>query len=471
MATNNKKFNIKNGLSIGGASGIIDVIDAQGNWIGPNGIGATGVQGSSGIQGASGATGLTGATGIQGASGTQSIAYNSAYTAQFGPLTGATGATGSVQILGSLQVGTGATGATGSISATSTISSTFSPSNTVAALELSGTPNSTSGGKVGVLAVGSDFTASDKNIMASFVQNINDYTQIIVQNPNAGTVASADFVVNNDNTTGSGTYGDFGINSSLFSGTGSFALANATYFYSNGGDLVLGTNTANIVRFVINNSATDVGSITSTGLNMLALGATGVNTVNLNTQTLQVGTGATGATGSITASGTITSNRQIVTTNLGAGTITSGTGATGATGVIAASNTITAPNFTAGAGSTGATGTFNDALGEMRTIPQNSQSGATTYTLVASDAGKHIYVTGTGGVTMPVSVFSPGQAITIVNNTAASITITAPSAGTMYLAGTATTGNRTLAQRGIATVLYVVGGATPTVMASGAGLT
>ncbi|MFM8270132.1 MAG: hypothetical protein ACKN9V_08090, partial [Pseudomonadota bacterium] len=302
--------------------------------------------------------------------------------------------------------------------------------------------------------------------------NINDYTQIIVQNPNAGAAASADFVVNNDNTTGAGVYGDFGINSSAYSGTGSFTLANATYLYSNGGDFVLGTNTNNIVRFVINNSATDIGTITSTGLNAIALGATGVNTVNLNAQTIQSGTGATGATGSITASGTISSNREIVTTTLSAGTINVGTGATGATGVIAASNTITAPNFTTTGGATGATGTFNDALGEMRTIPQNTQGASgVVYTLVASDAGKHIQVTGTTTVNMPISVFSPGQATTIVNNTAASISITGATGVTMYLAGTATTGTRTLAQRGLATALYVVGGGTPTVVISGGGLT
>ena len=124
------------------------------------------------------------------------------------------------------------------------IASATAPTNTVPALSLTGTPNNAAGGKTGVLGVGTNFTASDKNIMASFVQNINDYTQIVVQNPNSGASASADFVVNNDNTTGSGTYGDFGINSSAYSGTGSLGLANATYLYSNGGDLAIGTNGA-----------------------------------------------------------------------------------------------------------------------------------------------------------------------------------------------------------------------------------
>ena len=66
MATENKSFVVKNGLSVGGASGIIQVIDDQGNWTGPNGIGATGASGVQGIQGPEGATGLTGLTGATG---------------------------------------------------------------------------------------------------------------------------------------------------------------------------------------------------------------------------------------------------------------------------------------------------------------------------------------------------------------------------------------------------------------------
>lgn len=150
------------------------------------------------------------------------------------------------------------------------ISSATAPTNTVPALHLTGTPNNAAGAKTGVLAVGPNFTASDKNIMASLVQDINDYTQLVLQNTNAGSSASADIVVNNDDTTGSGTYGDFGINSSTFSGSGAFSLPNATYLYSNGGDLVLGTNTANAIRFVANNSTSDVATFSSGGILTLA---------------------------------------------------------------------------------------------------------------------------------------------------------------------------------------------------------
>jgi hypothetical protein len=93
----------------------------------------------------------------------------------------------------------------------------------------------------------------------------------------------------------------------------------------------------------------------------------------------------------------------------------------------------------------------SDAVGELRTIVQNSK--ATSYSLLATDAGKHIYTD--SGVTVPSGVFSVGQAVSIVNNSTSSITITQGGSVTMYLAGTSTTGNRTLAQKGLATVLCV----------------
>lgn len=163
------------------------------------------------------------------------------------------------------------------------ISSATAPTTTVPALALTGAPNGASGGKTGVLAIGPNFSASDKNILATYVQDINDYTQIIVQNPNAGTSASADIVVNNDNTTGAGVYGDFGINSSNYVGSGPFSLPDATYLYSNGGDLVIGTNTANAIRFVANAGASDVATFSSGGILSLAT-------------PLAIGSGGTGKT-------------------------------------------------------------------------------------------------------------------------------------------------------------------------------
>ena len=105
-----------------------------------------------------------------------------------------------------------------------------------------------------------------------------------------------------------------------------------------------------------------------------------------------------------------------------------------------------------------------DSKGEIRSLPQNAQSSG--YTLVLADAGKHISIT-TGGVTVPAGVFAIGDSITIYNNSASNQTITT-SAVTCYLVGTATTGARTLAQRGLATLICV---ATNTFVITGGGLT
>jgi len=99
------------------------------------------------------------------------------------------------------------------------------------------------------------------------------------------------------------------------------------------------------------------------------------------------------------------------------------------------------------------TGTVTDSKGDVRKIPQNWKTAA--YTLVASDSGKHIATN--SGVTIPASVFpsSGGDAITILNHGTSDITITQGSGVTMYNAADASTGNRTLAQKGVATLLFI----------------
>lgn len=113
-------------------------------------------------------------------------------------------------------------------------------------------------------------------------------------------------------------------------------------------------------------------------------------------------------------------------------------------------------------------GNIKDTLGPVRAAPIQTKTGA--YVVAATDAGTTIYIS-TGGVTIRRSVLSAGDMITIVNNSVSNQIIAAGVDVTFRLAGTATTGERTLAQYGMATFLCVVGGATPTFHCSGAGLT
>ena len=115
-----------------------------------------------------------------------------------------------------------------------------------------------------------------------------------------------------------------------------------------------------------------------------------------------------------------------------------------------------------GTGAATFAGDVSDSKGNVRSIPQNTQGS--TYTLVAADAGKHILASGT--VTVPDSVFAAGDAVTIVNNTASDLTIT-KTITTMYMSTDGTSANRTLATRGMATILFASG---TVAYISGAGL-
>jgi hypothetical protein len=121
-------------------------------------------------------------------------------------------------------------------------------------------------------------------------------------------------------------------------------------------------------------------------------------------------------------------------------------------------------------GSAGNTGFYNGGNNDVwiaeggsgnpvgyRNIPQNSQSG--NYTAVLADSGKHLFHPNGGGAgdtfTIPAnaSVAYPiGTVLTFVNRDSNSISI-AITSDTMVLAGTTSTGTRTLAQNGIATAI------------------
>lgn len=102
-------------------------------------------------------------------------------------------------------------------------------------------------------------------------------------------------------------------------------------------------------------------------------------------------------------------------------------------------------------------------------VPQNSQG--TGYTTVLSDSGKHLYFSA-GSATITIAAngtvaYPLGTVLTFINMNASSCSI-AISTDTMYLAGTGSTGTRTLAQYGMATAIKT---ATTTWLISGSGLT
>jgi hypothetical protein len=88
--------------------------------------------------------------------------------------------------------------------------------------------------------------------IAQFLTNLNNYTQFSLQNLNAGTLASADFVITADNGNDTTNYSDMGVASSGHNDpTHSVVLPNDGYYYINGGNLIIGTQTAaKIIKFI-----------------------------------------------------------------------------------------------------------------------------------------------------------------------------------------------------------------------------
>ena len=149
--------------------------------------------------------------------------------------------------------------------------------------------------------------------------------------------------------------------------------------------------------------------------------------------------------------------------------------ATGSTLTITDGKTLAASStITLAAVSDSQTYTFPAAtanVGYME-VPQNSQSAA--YTTVLADKGKHIFhpsgdanartftIDSNANVPYPV-----GTVIAFVNMTSQVVTISITT-DTMYLAGTGTTGSRSLAQYGIANALKMT---STTWLITGSGLT
>ena len=103
---------------------------------------------------------------------------------------------------------------------------------------------------------------TDTGILGAWSSSSNSYNQIVVQNKNSGSAASAELAVYNNAGTATTNYLSAGINSSGYTGTGAFNAAGAGFVATGSTDLAVGTFGANKIHFVSGlSNATDAMTI------------------------------------------------------------------------------------------------------------------------------------------------------------------------------------------------------------------
>jgi hypothetical protein len=232
-----------------------------------------------------------------------------------------------------------------------------------------------------------------------------------------------------------GTTGGFAVTIKVTGQTGvSIPNGKTVWVYNNGTDVVTAVD--------------HIPSLTLGAALPIASGGTGSTSttfVNLTTNvtgTLPVANGGTGIT------------------SFGTGVATAlGQNVTGSGGIaLATSPTFVTPVLgtpTSGALTT-CTADGTNPVG-FKNIPLSGTKTA-SYTLVAGDVGKFVELGASGTIVIPASVFAAGDAISVFNNTSASIACTCSAITTVYEGGTNTNISATgfsITTRGVVTILFI----------------
>jgi hypothetical protein len=191
---------------------------------------------------------------------------------------------------------------------------------------------------------------------------------------------------------------------------------------------------------------------------------------------LPIASGGTGSTSTTFVNLTTNVTGTLPVANGGTGITSFGTGVatalgqnvTGSGGIaLATSPTFVTPVLgtpTSGALTT-CTADGTNPVG-FKNIPLSGTKTA-SYTLVAGDVGKFVELGASGTIVIPASVFAAGDAISVFNNTSASIACTCSAITTVYEGGTNTNISATgfsITTRGVVTILFI---ATTTVVITG----
>jgi hypothetical protein len=182
---------------------------------------------------------------------------------------------------------------------------------------------------------------------------------------------------------------------------------------------------------------------------------------------LPIASGGTGSTSTTFVNLTTNVTGTLPVANGGTGITSFGTGVatalgqnvTGSGGIALA----TSPTFVTPVLGTPTSGTLSTCTADgtnpvgFKNIPLSGTKTA-SYTLVAGDVGKFVELGASGTIVIPASVFAAGDAISVFNNTSASIACTCSAITTVYEGGTNTNISATgfsITTRGVVTILFI----------------
>jgi len=214
--------------------------------------------------------------------------------------------------------------------------------------------------------------------------------------------------------------------------------------------------------FIFNNTASAITVKVTTGISVpatakMVLVCNGTDVVVATNYMAALTAGTLGVLGTLGVIGTTTLTGSTVLTGgvSGAGInayLASPPAIGGAAPAAGSFTTVSAAGAVAAAGAVSGSA-VSDSLSNVRSIPLQTKTAP--YTLVATDNGQCI--TTNSAVTIPASIFTANNIVTIYNSSGATVAITQGSGLTLQFAGqaTSTTGNRTLALYSITTVLFL----------------
>jgi hypothetical protein len=281
------------------------------------------------------------------------------------------------------------------------------------------------------------FNAS--NTIASFgTSTANSFNQLIIQNKAGGATGTADgngastnYVISNNLGTDTTYYGEFGMNSSVYTASGTFAdffsINNGVYFSSHDGDVTIGSGNGFKTYLVWGAAAASAHVINASGaigLNTnLGVSPATTGTTNFGTSgqpMLSGGSAATPTWGTLGVSGGGTgqsSNLSQYGVVYGSTTTAMATTAAGTTGQALVATTSAAPTW-------GTVGVNGGGTGQSSNLVQGGIVFGSTTTAMATTAvgtaGQKLVSAGTGTPTWTGNI---GSATVFTTGTAATYTI------------------------------------------------